>query len=79
MSRHLPQTTRVAVNADNPALARDESLCVKCTMCAQICSDYIGVNNNYSLAATGDRARVRALRPVHQRLPDGKPLQSHGI
>lgn len=56
MSRHLPQTTRVAVNADNPALARDESLCVKCTMCAQICSDYIGVNNNYSLAATGDRA-----------------------
>ena len=56
MSKHLPLNTRVAVNEGNPALARDEALCIKCSMCATTCRDYVGVNGHYDLRATGDRA-----------------------
>ena len=56
MSIHQSVEIRVAVNEDNPALARDEALCVNCSMCRQICEDYIGVHGHYDLAKTGDKA-----------------------
>lgn len=56
MSKHMSQDVRVAIDADNPAVVRDESLCVKCQLCAGVCNDYIGVNNNYDLAANGDKS-----------------------
>ncbi|MGN1149234.1 MAG: 4Fe-4S dicluster domain-containing protein, partial [Sutterella sp.] len=56
MSKHMPQDVRVAIDACNPAVVRDEALCVKCRLCAGVCNDYIGVNNNYDLAKTGDKS-----------------------
>ena len=56
MSIHQSVEIRVAVNEDNPALARDEALCVNCSMCRQICEDYIGVHGHYDLPKTGDKA-----------------------
>lgn len=35
---------------------RDESLCIKCGQCKNICSEYIGVHNTYTLEATNGRA-----------------------
>lgn len=56
MSIHQSLDVRVAVNEDNPALKRDEALCVNCAMCRQVCEDYIGVHGRYDLEKTGDRA-----------------------
>ena len=56
MSKHESLDVRVAVEPDNPALERNEALCVNCSMCRQVCEDYIGVHGHYSLEKTGDRA-----------------------
>lgn len=56
MSKHESLDVRVAVESDNPALVRNESLCVNCSMCRQVCEDYIGVHGHYSLEKTGDKA-----------------------
>ena len=56
MSKHLPEEIRVPIEADNPAIMRDESLCIKCGACRDICTDCIGVHGTYRLADTGDRA-----------------------
>ncbi len=54
MHPHLDQNIRVAVDKENPSIQRDESLCVKCTLCAQLCNDYVGVNSAYSLEKSKD-------------------------
>ena len=54
MSKHQMFELRVAVEPDNPAIARDEMLCISCTMCKQVCEDYVGVHGRYDLAKTGD-------------------------
>ena len=56
MSKHESLDVRVAVEEDNPALVRNESLCVNCSMCRQVCEDYIGVHGHYDLAKTADKA-----------------------
>ncbi len=56
MSKHQSMTARVAVEEDNPALARDEALCVNCSVCRRVCEDYIGVHGHYDLKATADKA-----------------------
>ena len=56
MSKHESLEVRVAVESDNPALVRNEALCVNCSMCRQVCEDYIGVHGHYSLEKTGDKA-----------------------
>lgn len=56
MSKHESLDVRVAVEPDNPALIRNESLCVNCSMCRQVCEDYIGVHGHYDLTKTGDKA-----------------------
>lgn len=56
MSRHLSKDIRVPIDTDNPAIMRDETKCIKCSQCKQICSEYIGVHDTYRLEDTGDRA-----------------------
>ena len=53
MSKHMRQEVRVAIDENNPAIVRDEDLCVECRLCAGICNEYVGVNNAYDLAKTG--------------------------
>ncbi len=33
MTQHMPQDVRVAIDANNPAIYRDEALCVTCRLC----------------------------------------------
>lgn len=56
MSKHMRQEVRVAIDENNPAIVRDEDLCVECRLCAGICNEYVGVNNAYDLAKTGGRS-----------------------
>ncbi|GAA0864006.1 hypothetical protein GCM10008917_15780 [Paraclostridium tenue] len=56
MSKHLSTNIRVAIEKDNPSICRDEEKCIQCGMCKKICTDYIGVNGNYSLEDTNDIA-----------------------
>lgn len=56
MSKHIRQEVRVAIDENNPAIVRDEDLCVECRLCAGICNEYVGVNNAYDLAKTGGRS-----------------------
>ncbi|GAA0102069.1 hypothetical protein UT300012_27840 [Paraclostridium bifermentans] len=56
MSKHLSTNIRVAIEKDNPSISRDEEKCIKCGMCKDICTDYIGVNRHYSLKNTNDTA-----------------------
>lgn len=53
---HLPKSVRVPIEPDNPSIMRDESLCIKCGQCKNICTDYIGVHDTYELEDTNNRA-----------------------
>ncbi len=54
--KHLPMSVRVPIEPDNPSICRDESLCIQCGQCRNICTDYIGVHGTYRLEDTGDVA-----------------------
>lgn len=54
--KHLPKSIRVPIELDNPSIMRNEDLCIKCGQCRDICTDYIGVHNTYSLEDTGNVA-----------------------
>ena len=56
MSKHLSTSVRVPIEADNPSIVRNESLCVKCGQCRNVCTSPIGVLGTYALEQTGDRA-----------------------
>lgn len=56
MSKHMPMEVRVPIEADNPAIMRDEAKCIKCGQCKTVCTDYIGVHGTYDLECTGDWA-----------------------
>ena len=56
MSKHLSTSVRVPIEADNPSIVRNESLCVKCGQCRNVCTSPIGVLETYALEQTGDRA-----------------------
>lgn len=56
MGRHMSMDIRVPIDADNPAIMRDEAKCIKCGQCKNICAQYIGVHGTYDLTCTGDRA-----------------------
>lgn len=53
---HLPKSVRVPIELDNPSIMREESLCIKCGQCRDVCTNYIGVHNTYRLEDTGNRA-----------------------
>lgn len=56
MSKHLSTSVRVPIEADNPSIVRNESLCIKCGQCSNICTSPVGVLGTYALEQTGDRA-----------------------
>ncbi|MDO5040401.1 rubrerythrin [Clostridium sp.] len=56
MSKHLSTNIRVAIEPDNPSICRHEEKCIKCGMCKNVCTDYIGVNGHYDLKNTNDIA-----------------------
>lgn len=56
MSKHLATSVRVPIEADNPSIVRNESLCIKCGQCRNVCTSPIGVLETYALEQTGDRA-----------------------
>ena len=56
MSKHLSKDIRVPIELDNPSIQRIEEKCIKCGMCKNICSEYIGVHDSYSLEDTNDTA-----------------------
>ena len=56
MEKHLPMSVRVPIEQDNPSIRREESLCIKCGMCKEVCTAQIGVHGTYSLEETGGKA-----------------------
>lgn len=56
MSKHLSTSVRVPIEADNPSIVRNESLCIKCGQCRNVCTSPVGVLGTYALEQTGDRA-----------------------
>lgn len=56
MSKHLATFVRVPIEADNPSIVRNESLCIQCGQCRNVCTSPIGVLETYALERTGDRA-----------------------
>ena len=56
MTQHLPLSVRVPIEADNPSICRNESRCIKCGMCKEVCTQQIGVHGTYTLEETGGKA-----------------------
>ncbi len=56
MEKHLPMSVRVPIEQDNPSIRREESLCIKCGMCKEVCTAQIGVHGTYSLEETEGKA-----------------------
>ena len=56
MVQHMPLSVRVPIELDNPSICRNESLCVKCGQCREICTQAIGVHGTYTLSQTGGKA-----------------------
>lgn len=56
MSKHLSMSVRVPIEEDNPAIMREEERCIKCGQCKNICTDFIGVHDTYTLEQTADTA-----------------------
>ncbi len=56
MSKHMDLNIRVPIEPDNPSIVRDETLCIKCGMCKNVCEEKIAVHGTYSLEQTGDNA-----------------------
>ncbi len=54
--KHLSESIRVPIELDNPSIMRDESLCIKCGQCKEVCEKFIGVHGSYKLSDTGDIA-----------------------
>ena len=78
MSKHMRQEVRVAIDENNPAIVRDEDLCVECRLCAGICNEYVGVNNAYDPSASTADSAFPSARPTPFRssppaTPSGRP------
>ena len=54
MSVHPFKEIRIPIDAHNPAIIRNEELCVKCGACRRVCEDDIAVGRMYDLESTGD-------------------------
>ena len=53
---HLSMDIRVPIDTDNPSICRNESTCIKCGMCKNVCTQPIGVHGTYTLEQTGNKA-----------------------
>ena len=56
MTNHMPLSIRVPIEPDNPSIQRNESTCIKCGQCKEVCTHQIGVLGTYNLAQTGGKA-----------------------
>lgn len=56
MSKHSFADIRIPIELDNPAIVRNESLCIKCGNCRRVCEQEIAVGRLYDLPSTGDTA-----------------------
>lgn len=56
MSKHLSMDVRVPIELDNPAITRDETKCIKCGQCKNVCEKDIAVHGTYRLSDTNDVA-----------------------
>lgn len=56
MTKHEYLDIRVPIEKDNPAILRNEAMCIKCGKCKEVCTKQIGVAGRYDLSKTGDRA-----------------------
>lgn len=54
--KHEYADIRIPIEKENPAIQRDESLCIKCGQCRQVCEREIGVGRLYDLISTKDTA-----------------------
>ena len=54
--KHLNQNIRVAIDEDNPSIARIENKCIQCGQCARVCNEFVSVNNHYSLEETNGKS-----------------------
>ena len=52
MSKHLSTSVRVPIESDNPSIVRNESLCIKCGQCRNVCTSPVGVLGTYALEQT---------------------------
>lgn len=53
---HLPLDVRVPIEENNPSICRDEGKCIKCGMCKEVCTNYIGIHGTYTLEQTCNEA-----------------------
>ena len=54
--KHMSMDIRVPIEQDNPSIFREESKCIKCGMCKDVCTDPIGVHGTYTLEQTKNQA-----------------------
>ena len=54
MSAHQFTEIRIPIDANNPAIMRDEALCVKCGACRRVCDAEAVVGRLYDLESAGD-------------------------
>lgn len=53
---HLPLDVRVPIEENNPSICRNEEKCIKCGMCKEVCTNYIGIHETYTLEQTCNEA-----------------------
>ena len=54
MSVHQFTEIRIPIDANNPAIMRDEELCIKCGACRRVCEREVVVGRLYDMGSTGD-------------------------
>lgn len=54
MSKHKFLDIRIPIDEENPAIIRDESLCIKCGACRRICEEEMAVGRLYDMVSTKD-------------------------
>lgn len=54
MSKHEFLDIRIPIDEDNPAICRDEALCIKCGACRRVCEEEMAVGRLYDLKSTND-------------------------
>ena len=54
--KHISANIRVPIEKDNPSIKRDESKCIKCGQCSNVCREFVSVNKHFRLSKTGNKA-----------------------
>ena len=57
MGKHLFSNVRVPIEEDNPSIYRDESRCINCGACKNVCKFNVGVYGFYDLEKTDNKIK----------------------